>query len=115
MEVSLPSKCAQAFRRVQPKWRATVVPGERWPLFLDSISFCLSDTDLAETGLQVLFTESQGNLVKYLKGLSKADAARFDAVKMIYEISEGMAYLHEQDVLHGDLKVWIQAGKPTIS
>jgi hypothetical protein len=23
------------------------LPGERWPLFLDSISFCLSDTDLA--------------------------------------------------------------------
>ena len=53
----------------------------------------------------------QGNLVKYLKGLSKADAARNDAVKMIYEISKGMAYLHEQGVLHGDLKVRIPALK----
>lgn len=29
----------------------------------------------------------QGNLVKYFKGLSDADAARIDAVKMIHEIS----------------------------
>ena len=42
-----------------------------------------------------------------MKGLSKVDAARVDAVTMIYEISKGMAYLHEQDVLHGDLKVRI--------
>ena len=46
-----------------------------------------------------------------MKDLSKADAARVDAVKMIYEISKGMAYLHEQDVLHGDLKVQIPALK----
>ena len=46
----------------------------------------------------------RGNLVKYLQGLSNVDAARVDALKMIHEISEGMAYLHKQDVLHGDLK-----------
>ncbi|KAF8268212.1 kinase-like domain-containing protein, partial [Lactarius quietus] len=46
----------------------------------------------------------QGNLVKYLKGLSDADAARIDAVKMIHEISKGMEYLHAQGVVHGDLK-----------
>jgi serine/threonine protein kinase len=46
-----------------------------------------------------------------LKGLSKADARSIDAVRMIYEISKGMAYLHEQDVLHGDLKVRIPALK----
>jgi serine/threonine protein kinase len=61
---------------------------------------------------QVCKYYSQGNLVKYLKGLSKADAARIDAAKMIYEISKGMAYLHEQDVLHGDLKVRIPVVKP---
>ena len=33
-------------------------------------------------------------------------------VTMIYEISKGMAYLHEQDVLHGDLKVQIPVVKP---
>jgi serine/threonine protein kinase len=43
--------------------------------------------------------------------LSKADAARNDAVKMIYEISKGMAYLHNLDVVHGDLKVRIPAVK----
>jgi serine/threonine protein kinase len=42
-----------------------------------------------------------------LKGLSKANAARNDAVKMIYDISKGMAYLHKRGVLHGDLKVRI--------
>ncbi|KAN0141932.1 Protein kinase-like domain containing protein [Lactarius tabidus] len=45
-----------------------------------------------------------GSLVKYLKGLSDADATKVDALKMIHEISNGMAYLHKQDVLHGDLK-----------
>ena len=53
----------------------------------------------------------QGNLIKYLKGLSDVDAARIDAAKMIHEISKGMAYLHEQGVLHGDLKVRIPAIK----
>ena len=48
--------------------------------------------------------------MKYLKG-RKADAAGVDTVTMIYEISKGMAYLHEQDVLHGDLKVRIPVVK----
>jgi abelson tyrosine-protein kinase 1/abelson tyrosine-protein kinase 2 len=46
----------------------------------------------------------RGSLVKYLNGLSDADAVRVDALKMIHEISEGMAYLHKQGVRHGDLK-----------
>ena len=53
----------------------------------------------------------RGSLVKYLKGLSDTDAARVDALKMIHEISKGMAYLHKQGVLHGDLKVRISAVK----
>ena len=63
-------------------------------------------------GLQVLST---GNLVKYLKGLGHADPTRNDAVKMIHEISKGMAYLHGQGVLHGDLKARIPEVKTTIS
>jgi serine/threonine protein kinase len=51
----------------------------------------------------------RGNLVKYLKGLGDTDAARVDALKMMHEISKGMAYLHKQGVLHGDLKVRILA------
>jgi len=48
---------------------------------------------------------SQGNLVNYLNGSSKSDAAKNDAVKMIYEISKSsMVYLHKRGVLHGDLK-----------
>jgi abelson tyrosine-protein kinase 1/abelson tyrosine-protein kinase 2 len=43
--------------------------------------------------------------VKYLKGLSDVEAARLDALRMIHEISKGMAYLHRAGVLHGDLKV----------
>ncbi|KAH9008297.1 kinase-like domain-containing protein, partial [Lactarius deliciosus] len=46
----------------------------------------------------------RGSLVKYLKGLSDADATRVDALKMIHEISNGMEYLHNRGVLHGDLK-----------
>jgi abelson tyrosine-protein kinase 1 len=53
----------------------------------------------------------RGDLVKYLKGPSYADAARVDALKMIHGISNGMAYLHKQDVLHGNLKVRIPAVK----
>ena len=46
-----------------------------------------------------------------MKGLSNADAAKFNEVKMIYEIAKGMAYLHKKDVLHGDLKVRVPAIK----
>jgi abelson tyrosine-protein kinase 1 len=48
---------------------------------------------------------ASGNLVKYLKGLSDFEYAKVDTLKMIHEISKGMAYLHKQGVLHGDLKV----------
>ena len=47
----------------------------------------------------------RGSLVKYLKGLSDTGDAGVDALKMIHEISDGMSYLHQQGVLHGDLKV----------
>ena len=50
----------------------------------------------------------RGSLVKHLKGLSDADATNVDVLKKTHEISEGMAYLHKQGVLHGDLKVRIQ-------
>jgi abelson tyrosine-protein kinase 1 len=50
---------------------------------------------------------SRGSLVKYLKGLTYAEAARVDSLRMIHEISKGMAYLHREGVLHGDLKVKI--------
>ena len=53
--------------------------------------------------------------LKYLKGLGHADPTRIDAVKKIHEISKGLAYLHGQGVLHGDLKVRIPAVKSTIS
>ncbi|KAI0295165.1 hypothetical protein B0F90DRAFT_1752414 [Multifurca ochricompacta] len=46
----------------------------------------------------------RGSLVKYLKGLSDAEGAKVDALRMIHEISKGMAYLHSESVLHGDLK-----------
>ena len=48
-----------------------------------------------------------GSLVKFLKGLSDAEAARLDTLKMMHEISKGMAYLHREGVLHGDLKVHV--------
>ncbi|PCH42817.1 hypothetical protein WOLCODRAFT_25573 [Wolfiporia cocos MD-104 SS10] len=43
-----------------------------------------------------------GTLVSYLRGLPSLDAV--DIPKRIHEIAKGMAYLHEKDVLHGDLK-----------
>ncbi|KAF8264995.1 kinase-like domain-containing protein [Lactarius quietus] len=46
----------------------------------------------------------RGNLVKYLKGLSGSDAVRVDVLRMIHEISKGMAYLHKKGILHGALK-----------
>ena len=49
--------------------------------------------------------------MKYLKGLSDFEYAKLDTLKMIHEISKGMAYLHKQGVLHGDLKVRIPAAK----
>lgn len=44
-----------------------------------------------------------GSLVTYLKGLPSLD--NVDLLKMVHEIAKGMAYLHSQGVLHGDLKV----------
>ena len=46
-----------------------------------------------------------------MKGLDHTDPTRIDAVKMVHEISNGMAYLHGQGVLHGDLKVRIPVVK----
>ena len=43
--------------------------------------------------------------MKFLKGLGDIEAARLDMLRMIHEISKGMAYLHKEGVLHGDLKV----------
>ncbi|KAL7283881.1 hypothetical protein ACG7TL_001152 [Trametes sanguinea] len=43
-----------------------------------------------------------GSLDGYLKGLPSLESA--DVPKMLYEIADGMAYLHKEHVLHGDLK-----------
>ncbi|KAI0028327.1 hypothetical protein K488DRAFT_73843, partial [Vararia minispora EC-137] len=43
-----------------------------------------------------------GSLVTYLKCLDAG--APVDMLKMMNQIARGMAYLHKQDVLHGDLK-----------
>ena len=53
----------------------------------------------------------RGSIVKWLKGLSAdawgalLDDASHGVLRMVHEIAEGMAYLHSQGVLHGDLKV----------
>jgi len=44
-----------------------------------------------------------GSLVKYLKNVEPH--SQINLLKMIYEVGLGMNYLHESDVLHGDLKV----------
>ena len=62
---------------------------------------------------QVSKFHPRGNLIKYLRGLSEADASRVNALKMIHEISKGMVYLHKHGVLHGDLKVRTAAVKPS--
>lgn len=43
-----------------------------------------------------------GSLVMYLKGLPSLDQA--NPLRMICEVANGMKYLHEKGVLHGDLK-----------
>ncbi|OSD02529.1 hypothetical protein PYCCODRAFT_1444958 [Trametes coccinea BRFM310] len=43
-----------------------------------------------------------GSLDGYLKGLPSLESA--NVPKMLYEIADGMAYLHKEHVLHGDLK-----------
>ena len=48
-----------------------------------------------------------GSLVKYLKNMESH--FEVNLLKMIYEVGLGMAYLHERDVLHGDLKVRLGA------
>ena len=44
-----------------------------------------------------------GSLVKYLKNVEPHSPVNL--LKMIYEVALGMAYLHQREVLHGDLKV----------
>ena len=44
-----------------------------------------------------------GSLVKYLKNVKSNSS--INLLKMVYEVAMGMAYLHGQGVLHGDLKV----------
>ena len=80
-----------------------------WFLVREKLSFLTSCSSISFQ--QVSKYYPRGSLVKYLKSLSDADASRVDALKMIYEISKGMAYLHKQGVLHGDLKVRIPAVK----
>ncbi|KAI9060354.1 hypothetical protein FKP32DRAFT_1595433 [Trametes sanguinea] len=43
-----------------------------------------------------------GSLVEHLHRLPKDEPV--DVLRMILEIAKGMAYLHSQDILHGDLK-----------
>ncbi|KAA1479852.1 tyrosine protein kinase, partial [Dentipellis sp. KUC8613] len=43
-----------------------------------------------------------GNLVKFLKGLPSLSQEL--VLRCMREIAAGMAYLHQSDVLHGDLK-----------
>ena len=85
-----------------------MVPGEH-ASFFDYVVMrsLLSDIYLFK---QVSKYYPRGNLVNYLKALS-GTVARVDALKMTHEISNGMAYLHKQGVLHGDLKVQIPAIK----
>ena len=44
-----------------------------------------------------------GSLVRYLKNAEPH--SQLNLLKMIYEVALGMTFLHERDVLHGDLKV----------
>ncbi|KAA1471778.1 hypothetical protein DENSPDRAFT_135320 [Dentipellis sp. KUC8613] len=44
----------------------------------------------------------RGSLLKYLKGLE--DAMKVNEVGMMHDIAEGMVYLHDKNILHGDLK-----------
>ena len=86
-------------RLVQPEIRR----GSWWVL----VTFEIKIKGWADLTLrkQVSKYYASGNLVKYLKGLSDFEYAKVDTLKMIHQISKGMAYLHKQGVLHGDLKV----------
>ncbi|THH10883.1 hypothetical protein EW145_g1036 [Phellinidium pouzarii] len=44
-----------------------------------------------------------GNLVDFLRGMKKPVDGAIQR-RMVYEIAKGMAYLHRQGVMHGDLK-----------
>ena len=83
----------------EPPW--FLVSGPRSRLSSDTFFACL----ILSSFKQVSKYYPRGSLVMHLKGLSDADAANVDTLKMTHEISEGMAYLHKQGVLHGDLKV----------
>lgn len=54
-----------------------------------------------------------GNLVDYLRGLKKPVQGALHR-RMVYEIAKGMAYLHRQGVIHGDLKVGLTSSILTV-
>ena len=74
-----------------------------------------ASSDGGDAGLGPWFFVSRyyerGSLVKWLKGLRQdawdvlLDDVGTGVLRMIHEVSQGMTYLHAQNVLHGDLKV----------
>ena len=73
----------------EPPW--FLVRGPFWIILIilsyDTLFVCLT-----LSFKQVSKYYPKGSLVKYLKGLSETDVASVDALKMMHEISDGMAY-----------------------
>ena len=79
-----------------------------------SIQDCTDDAEPPEGHGPWFFVSryyERGSLVKWIKCLDKSswslllDDVSEGVLRMIHEIAQGMAYLHERGVLHGDLKV----------